>query len=463
LLGQTVSSIPQTATAVPASAFAGKARSARQAALYLQAFILLQIVCQSALLVEALSPLRIVLRTATFGLSLAALVLIPGGSCVHPARPWLLASLVLVTLGLVHPNANTLLSGVGQIGLYVAIAAPIWWACRLNITPGVCRRVLLIYWMFYTLGAGMGVLQATFPGRFQPALSKNIKDELKDALKITLASGERVYRPMGLTDYPGGAAAAGVAAVLFSLAFLTQRRSALLRWAALGSMMVGLFCLFMCQVRSSLVLAGINTAVYLGLLLRRGELGKTTWALSAVGAVVAGSFLWAVSVGGDAVTNRLGTLVEDQAATVYYRNRGQFLDHTLTELLPAYPLGAGLGRWGMINQYFADNSLPESYPIWVEIQWTGWLLDGGVPLVLSYSAALLTACWTAWKISSTRLSSELASQGALLLATTLGAIAGTFNYPYFISQSGLEIWLLNAVVFTAAYRLGREARALRAL
>jgi hypothetical protein len=434
----------------------------RQAAVYLQAFVLLQMACQVALLVEALSPLRVLLRSAAFGLSLVALVFIPGVARLHPARRWLLAALVFVALGLVHPNTNTLLSAVGQISLYVAIAAPVWWVCRLAVTPDVCRRVILIYWMFSTLSAGVGVLQASFPGRFQPALSKNVKEELKDSLKITLASGERIYRPMGLTDVPGGAAAAGGNAVLFSLAFLTQRRSKLLRWAAIGSMMVGLFCLLLCQVRSALIMAGINTLVYLGLLLRRGEFGKTTWVLLVVGAVVLGGSAWALEVGGETVTSRLSTLVEDRATTVYYSNRGHFLEDTVTELLPRYPVGAGLGRWGMMNQYFADNSIPGSEMIWVEIQWTGWLLDGGVPLVVCYCGALLAACWTAFRIASTRLSAELGSQGALLLVLNVGAIGITFGYPLFISQSGLEIWLLNALIFTSACWLAREARKKRA-
>jgi hypothetical protein len=428
------------------------------AALYLQVFIVSQMVCQCALLVEAFSPLRIVLRTAAFGLSLAALVFIPGNNRVHPATPYMAASLFILTLGLVHPNTNTLVSALGQIGLYLAIVAPLWWACRLNITPTVSRRVFLIYWIFATLGAGVGVLQASFPGRFQPALSKNLRDELKEGLKITLANGQRVYRPMGLTDYPGGAAAAGGGAVIFSLAFLTQRRNPFLRWLAVGSMMLGLFCLLLCQVRAALIMAGINTFVYLGVLLWRGEFGKTTGALAVIGAVVAVTFAWAFSVGGGVVTKRLNSLVENQAAEVYYSNRGRFLEHTLTDLLPSYPLGAGLGRWGMINQYFADNSLPDSYPIWAEIQWTGWVIDGGAPLVLSYSAALAAACWAAWRISASRLSSELAGQGAILLASNLAAVASTFSYPIFISQGGLEIWLLNAVVFTAACIAARDAR-----
>jgi hypothetical protein len=76
--------------------------------------------------------------------------------------------------------------------------------------------------------------------------------------------------------------------------------------------------------------------------------------------------------------------------------------------------------------------------------------------------ALLLACWTTWKIANTRLSGELASQGALLLVITIGAIGITFGYPLFIGQGGLEVWLLNAVVFTCACRVARQARTTRA-
>jgi hypothetical protein len=86
----------------------------------------------------------------------------------------------------------------------------------------------------------------------------------------------------------------------------------------------------------------------------------------------------------------------------------------------------------------------------VEIQWTGWLLDGGVPLMIAYVVGLMKACLTAWKIAICRQLGDFKFWGGLIFAYNIGALAITFNYPLFISQSGMEFWLLNTALFVAA-------------
>jgi len=174
-------------------------------------------------------------------------------------------------------------------------------------------------------------------------------------------------------------------------------------------------------------------------------------------ALVVVSFVWAVSRGGDVVTKRLATFVEEPAGKVYYSNRGHFLDETVNVLLPKYPLGAGLGRWGMMCYYFGDKDDPEHGEIWAEIQWTGWVLDGGVPLVLLYCAAMGAAFVVAGRVALSRSSGALGLMGAMVFAYDVGALAMTFNYPLFIGQSGLEFWILNACLF-AAWDARRRAR-----
>ncbi|HKY05505.1 MAG TPA: hypothetical protein VJQ56_11475, partial [Blastocatellia bacterium] len=178
--------------------------------------------------------------------------------------------------------------------------------------------------------------------------------------------------------------------------------------------------------------------------------------------VVIGGFSWAVSLGGQSVKSRLSSLVEYRPSEVYYRSRGVFLEQTINELLPQYPFGAGLGRWGMMSSYFgSQDSTVES--IYVEIQWTGWLLDGGIPLILAYSAALWLGSLAAWRIFRTPHRPETADSGgnlygnlyiwgALLIAYNVSACALTFNYPIFMSQAGLEFWLLNTCIVTALSR-----------
>jgi hypothetical protein len=425
---------------------------------WLQGLLLLLIGCQLALLVPALSPLRLVWRCASFGASLALLVLVRGQGPGHPCRRWAPVILGLVALGLLHPTTNSLAAGAAQWALYFAILSPLFWGSRLSVTPAGLRRLLLLFWVFQTASAGFGVLQATFPGRFQPALSSNIAglDEGRlESLKVTLANGERVFRPMGLTDVPGGAASGGMYAVLFGLGFLLMGRGPI-RAAAVAGMGVGLTCIYVSQTRSALIMTGVCVLTLAAVLAWRGEWSRLVIVASVVSAVVVGSFTWAVAVGGKSVTARLMTLTAESPEDVYHRNRGHFLEDTVNELAPRYPFGAGLGRWGMMNQYFGDPGNLHAESIWVEIQWTGWLLDGGIPLVLVYAGAVVLAGWTAFRIACSRLPGDLPLAAALILAYDVGAFAVTFNYPLFIGQGGLEFWLLNAVLFATACTAARR-------
>jgi hypothetical protein len=127
--------------------------------------------------------------------------------------------------------------------------------------------------------------------------------------------------------------------------------------------------------------------------------------------------------------------------------------------LPKYPWGAGLGRWGMMNAYFGKNGNPLTDQIWVEIQWTGWLLDGGIPLIFAYTSALVFAIYLTLKISFDRQRrDELSFWGAVIFSYNIGIIMITFNYPVFISQMGMEFWLLNAALFVAANQISKLDR-----
>jgi hypothetical protein len=218
----------------------------------------------------------------------------------------------------------------------------------------------------------------------------------------------------------------------------------------MGSAAVGLFCIYLSQVRSILIFAGICLVCLAVVLLRQGNFGRLTVMTVGITALVVATFTWAVTIGGESTLARLSSLVSDRADAVYQQNRGNFLEQTFSVLLPQYPLGAGLGRWGMMNSYFGDKSNSLTQSIWVEIQWTGWLLDGGVPLMIAYVVGLMKACLTAWKIAICRQLGDFKFWGGLIFAYNIGALAITFNYPLFISQSGMEFWLLNTALFVAA-------------
>lgn len=432
---------------------------------WLQTFVLVLITSQVALLfLDQIAPIvpaagapRVIVRVVPFLSSLLLLAFLPRRAIRHPAAKPALLALVIVAISVLHPTTNTLVSGAAQAAIYLAILAPLFWVPRLKIDAAAFRRMILILWSFHTVSAAVGVLQVYFPGRFQPSLSSAIAAQGEgyvSSLMITTGTGQEVFRPMGLTDVPGGAATAGLYAVLFAVAFLLTGSGAWIRIASVGSMMLGMVVIYLSQVRTSLVVAAIVILILGAVLALRREVARLAVLSAVVALIVLGGFAWAVALGGESVTSRLATFTADDPSEVYQSNRGQFLEHTIDELLPRYPFGAGLGRWGMMNSYFGDNSDPERAQIWVEIQWTGWLLDGGVPLILAYVAALLVATWIAWRIARPRTSmpgDSLALWGAVVLAYNVGALAWTFVYPLFIGQLGMEFWLINAALFTAAY------------
>lgn len=424
-------------------------------------FIILVVGCQLALLAPALVKLRVAFRTASFIVSLAALLLVRGRSHPHPAAIWALLSLIILMVELVHPQADSWLAALAQIALNLAILGPIFWVSRLSVTPAVLFRVIQLLWLFHSFSAGLGVLQVHFPGHFQPPLSDIVANNplMKATGMITLANGEHTFRPMGLTDCPGGAAGSGIYAVTFGLGFFLSSRSWLIRGLAAASIVAGLFCIYVSQIRSILVMCGISTVTLAVLLARRGEAGRLTGLTILIPIVVAASFLWAAKIGGEATVKRMQTLTSDSPSQVYYKNRGIFVENTLNVLLPQFPLGAGLGHWGMTNFYFGEKVDAATRRFFhVEVQLTGWLLDGGVPLIVTYGLAILTALATAYRIAVTATAgSPLAVWASVVLAYDISAVAVTFNYPLFISQGGMEFWLLNAALFGAALSTRRVA------
>jgi hypothetical protein len=288
-------------------------------------------------------------------------------------------ALVIVAVLFFHPTTNSLLSGIVQALLYFAILAPLFWVPRLQIDLAVFRRIVVILWGFHTLSAGLGVVQTYLPGQFQPTLSSVIGSQdvgYIESLRVTTARGERGFRPMGLTDIPGGAATSGFFAVLLGIGLLVTGGGWLLKLACVTSMMLGMTSIYLSQVRSVLVLVTVATLAFAVMLVWRGRLARLGVLATSGAAVIVGSFTLAVALGGESVTSRFNTLFEGSAAEVYQSNRGRFLTQTIDKLLPRYPLGAGMGRWGMANTYFGDTQIRTGRTF-------GWKYNG------------LAGCWTA--------------------------------------------------------------------
>ena len=425
-------------------------------------FLIIQTLCQIALLVPQLSLLRVVFRTAAFAGSIGFLFLLPGKSLTPSWRLWLYGALGVYFLSFLHPDGNTPQAGIATILLNLAIFAPAFWVTRLRITEAVMSRALLFIWGFSTLSAGAGTLQVLYPGQFTGQISSITASlgDFADGLKITLADGQEIWRPTGLTDSPGGAAPAGQTAVLLSIAMLMGSRSLFLKSLCIASIGLGLFCIFLCQVRVVLVVLGIVVSfVCLGLF-ALGRYRQLTSLAAVIPALVVAVFLVATQYGGEKMTQRLESLIEENPNEVYGKNRGGFLESTYDEAFDKYPFGAGMGRWGMMNVYFGT---PDT--LWVEIQWTAWLYDGGLPLIICYFGAMLAALYTSVKVAmaAAKRDAEWLTGWAMVIAGyNFGTIALLFSYSPFIGQTGLEFWLLNGLLFSASKVAERSRRGVAA-
>lgn len=440
----------------------------------LELFFLLEIACQLALLSSRVGQLRAPIRITVFGSSIAILVLMSGRGKAHPSAGPAKLVLAIVILSLFHPNTNTILAGSAQIGMYVAILAPLFWVARVKVTTAYLRRILVMVWVFQTVSAGVGILQIYYPGDFQPALSIVVLSTgkaLQRGIQYRNAFGQITFRAMGLTDVPGGAAYAGLLAALLGTAHLLTMNGLIKRLFAGGTIVVGTSAIFLAQNRSALIVLLICELGIIGVVgvrrsfllirpeWRRREAGNLPRLL--IAGVLAGmlSITWAISVGGESISSRFATLLADKPTEVYGKNRGHFIQQTIEESLPKYPFGAGLGRWGMMNYYFGDNSNPDTKAIYAEEQWTGWLFDGGIPLILAYVLTIFVAIRTAFRIALSPVEPTLAIFAAVICGYDVGGFASCFGYGYFMSQQGMEYWFLNAIMFAAFVNFQAEMTA----
>lgn len=425
---------------------------------WIYAFVVLQCVSVALLAVESLGGFRLVLRMLPFAMSIAYFLLIPQGGVEYPVRILAVLGLLVMGANLFHPEANTLFSGLAQIGLTLSIWAPVFWAGRIDINAVVFRRVILLLWAFNTISSGFGVLQVYDPDRFapDPVFVKQIAGSSIDGLLIRLDDGTELFRPMGLSDTPGGAALAANASIVMGIGVVLLYRSQWLKMLVACGGVCGMFCLYLCQVRSLMILTAISIVITLLIMAARGRGLATLYvALVSVGGAVAG-LAWSTSIGSKAVHDRLDTFSETSAGEMYYSNRGIFVEETFTSAIPRYPLGAGLGRWGMMSYYFGNQAMPSSPPLWAEITLTGWVYDGGVPLVLIGYTAMLMALIFALRVALSHPNQDLSTMAAVIAAVSVATFATTISAHVFVAQSGMMYLLLNAMLFAVVS--GRPGR-----
>ena len=118
------------------------------------------------------------------------------------------------------------------------------------------------------------------------------------------------------------------------------------------------------------------------------------------------------------------------------------MSYTFGEILQKYPMGAGLGRWGMIAVYFGGAARPDVPPMWVEIQVAGWAIDGGFALLFLSVAALGVTLASEFEIARSHRDARVRACAAVVLAANLGTAALVFTFTPFVTQIGLQFWFL---------------------
>jgi hypothetical protein len=422
---------------------------------WVEGFVCVQVLWGALLFIPRAQAYRPIIRALPYAASVGMFLLyFPQRSTMKApmSASFMVAALVVLVANLLHPTTQ-FVAGVAQCVFQLMIGAPVFWAWKAVRDEKRLLRIIRLVFLLNVLSASIGALQVYVPEVFLPpqfsALGIQLSASWVDELSYEGAGGRTIVRPPGLTDQPGAASAAGAIAAVLGLGLTLLSRGAGNRILGLGGAGLGLFVLYLTQVRSLLLMCVAGFVVMAALMFRRGRFAAGTWLLAGGGALVLSAFLWAVSVGGERVERRFTDLAQRGAVEAYRENRGHFLSYTVGELLDEYPLGAGVGRWGMMYIYFGDPTNLAAPPIYVEIQPTGWLLDGGVPLWVCYGGALFAAFAMAWRLAVQRFSPAVADLASIVLPVLLTMTGMGLAGPIFNTQVGLLFWFLVGALYGA--------------
>jgi hypothetical protein len=306
--------------------------------------------------------------------------------------------------------------------------------------------ILLIY---NGINAAIGILQVYDPDRWMPAeLSRVVEASYElHSLSYERADGQMVLRPPGLSDYPGAVCGPGTVAALLGLIFCTWSIALWKKLLALALASAGIMAIWLSLVRTNILILAGSLAMYGTILAVHKRWSRLLVFLSVASSAAVASFSLAILLGGASIAERFATLIEHDPITVYYNNgRASWLTEGFSYFLTEYPLGAGLGRWGMMQYYFGDPNNLQSPPIFAELQINAWILDGGYILLMFYAMALLTTVVYELRLAMTAPSASLRSCAALVFAVNVGTVALVFGFTPFTTQVGMQLWFLTGAL-----------------
>src|SRR5205823_4145606 len=144
---------------------------------------------------------------------------------------------------------------------------------------------------------------------------------------------------------------------------------------------------------------------------------------------------------------RYADIAQKGAVQTFRENRGHFLSYTVGELLDEFPLGAGVGRWGMMSVYFGDPTDLAAPPIYVEIQLTGWLLAGGALMWLFYGGGIAAALLTGLRLTRVRAPTVIGDLATIAIAYMVLVIGMSLAGPVFNTQTGILFWFFAGALY----------------
>ncbi len=420
-------------------------------------FIISQTAIPALLFLPGTQGIRFYVRVASFAISVAILAWWAFANTTksrpHPAQTWLIVAMVYTAAMAFHPFTSSALAAVAQLVLYVSVMAPVLWAPAVVRGPDHLARLMTLLLVCNGINAFVGVMQVYDPDRWMPQEMSRLVTESEFGLGAVTYQGPNgmIIRPPGLFDNPGAVAGPGMYAALLGLVFVTSASALWKRGAALVASFAGVAAIYLSQVRVSLAVLAIMLATYVSLLMFQQRKQRAVLFGSLAGGLVVATFTFSIALGGESIAERTLTLFAQDPISLYSASRGGQLVYAFDDLLNIYPLGAGLGRWGMISGYFGGGSQP---PLWAEIQVAGWAIDGGIPLVLISVGALVVTLLSERRLAFSDPNPKVRACAGIILAVNLGTAALIFSFTPFVTQIGLQFWFLAGAVHAIATPAG---------
>jgi hypothetical protein len=397
---------------------------------------------------------RLPIRTGAYAVSLVAFVVWwfdRGGRQrgKHPATGWIMLTMLWLVLMLLHPDTVSL-AGVAQICLYFAILCPVFWAPAYVFSRHRLIRALVVLLICNGINSMVGVMQVYNPDRWMPRQLSSVYsgqggDMILASSTFIGLNGRVMIRPPGLFDAAGAVAGAAMVATILGLIFCLEPMAWWKRGASLAFAVAGMSALYLSHVRAAFVMTLGMMAAYLVLLLAQNQKKRVVgFGVLSFGLVFVGLSI-ATTLGGDSVADRFRTLLEDDPRKLYYQSRGIQVESAMTELVDEYPLGAGLGRTGMLSYYFGESG-PVSRGLFAEVQPNAWMLDGGVPLVGLYGLVLIVTLFGDLSLIRSLADPEDRLVATIVVAANVGTIGLVFTFVPFGTAVGMQFWFLEGML-----------------